>query len=66
VVKVFEATMNSVRAASAILERVGEISAVDVGTRNATRGAPRASVCSASTAIAGPRSEPPMPMLITV
>ena len=57
--------MNSVRAASASSSALARSVPSTFETKR-TRGAPRVSGCSASTAMAGPRSEPPMPMLMTV
>ena len=57
--------MNSVRAASASSSALARSVPSTLETKR-TRGAFAVSGCSASTAMAGPRSEPPMPMLMTV
>ena len=63
VVKVFEATRNSVRAGSSRRQRVADVGAVDVGDEVEARAVlPWA---RARDAIRGPRSEPPMPILTT-
>ena len=57
--------MNSVRAGSRPSQRVGDVGAVDVGDEMGCAGWAGAKGASARVAIAGPRSEPPMPMLTT-
>ncbi len=57
--------MNSVPAGSASASRSDSAQPSTFET-NTTRGPPRVQGRNASTAIAGPRSEPPMPMLTTV
>ena len=64
VLKVLEQTMNSVRAGSAEDSASTNCEPSTLAT-NARRGAPAAWACNASTAMAGPRSEPPMPILMT-
>ena len=64
-VKVFDETMNSVSAGSRSRDGLREVGAVDVGDE-AERHVALAVVRSASYAITGPRSEPPMPMLMTL
>ena len=57
--------MNSVVARIGRLQHVGEMAAVDVGHELAARARRAVKARSACTAMAGPRSEPPMPMLTT-
>ena len=65
VVKVFDATMNSVVAGCSDPQRVGEVRAVDVRHEVHARAVVRCTAPAPAVTIAGPRSDPPMPMLTT-
>ena len=65
VVKVFDDTMNRVRAGSSVGERVADDRRRRHWRRNARAGRSFAKGASARAAMAGPRSEPPMPILTT-
>ena len=64
VVKVLDATMNSVRSGSSLAQRLGQVRAVDVGDEvRAQALAWRRAASARCRPSPGPRSEPPMPML---